>query len=66
MLRDKNVVLNRDAIKRNPNGNPLRERAKLRHQTMIITFSDKKVSIQRLLDFELNSILVTIQLIKAD
>ena len=45
--------------------NWLKENTKKRHQTLITTFSEKKISIYRLFDFEINTIAVTTHILKA-
>lgn len=65
MKRDKNVQFNRDAVKADESNNWLKEITKRRHQTLITTFSDKKISIYRLFDFEINTVAVTTHILKA-
>jgi hypothetical protein len=64
LLRDKGIKFNRDVIKPDASYNYLKELTKMRHQTLIITFSPKKISIQRLFDFGINCIALTIHMLK--
>ena len=63
--RDENLVVNKLALRANPKKNWLQEYVKVRHQTLIITFSERKISVQRLFDFGINTVAITTHMIKA-
>ena len=63
--QDFGLIFNRDAVPPNPDNNWIREITKRRHQILIVTFSPQKVSIQRLFDFEINCVALTIHMLKA-
>ena len=45
LLRDHGLNFNREAVKDEPSNNWLKENTKRRHQTLIITFGKKKISL---------------------
>lgn len=64
MKRDKNVRINWDDHKTNKDWYWLRELTKVKHITQVITFSDKKVSEMKIVDYGLNCILITTHILK--
>lgn len=52
--RDKGIILNSEAVKPEPANNWLKEATKVRHLTLITTFSEKKISVYRLFDIGIN------------
>ena len=64
--RDDNVIFNHEVIKKDESYPFLKELTKIRHLTLIVDFSKKKVSIYRLFDFGLNCVAVTTHILKAN
>ena len=54
LLRDKDIIFNRESVPADPTSNWLKEATKMRHQTLVVTFGPKKISISRLLDIGIN------------
>jgi len=52
--RDKGIILNSEAVKPEPANNWLKESTKVRHLTLMTTFSEKKISVYRLFDIGIN------------
>lgn len=52
--RDKGIILNHEAVKPEPSNNWLKESTKVRHLTLITTFSEQKISVYRLFDIGIN------------
>ena len=55
MKRDKNVLFNTEAIKKDPSNNFIREWTKIKHMTIIITFSELRITLVRLFDYGINT-----------
>jgi len=58
MKRDENIIFNRESIKYDPENFFIWEWSKIRHMTKIVTFSKKKVSIIRVFDIGINTLMV--------
>ena len=63
--RDAGIILNSEAVKPEPANNWLKEATKIRHLTLMTTFSEKKISIYRLFDIGINEIVVVTHILKA-
>jgi hypothetical protein len=57
--------MNSEAVKPDASKNWLSEATKVRHLTLITTFSEKKISIYRLFDIGINQIVVATHILKA-
>ena len=64
MKRDQNISFNRELVQPDPNSFFLREWTKIKHLTLIITFSKKKISIIRLFDIGVNTLMVATHILK--
>ena len=54
MKRDKNIIINRDAVKVDPSKIWLQRATNIRHLTLMFTFSKQKITVYRLFDIGVN------------